>query len=149
MENNIKICCKLILNYIDSLIASNNSQNIILDFFISENYLFLNTKYKKGSNIVITYKTKLNIDVEEVSLFYQELFDQFKGRYVDDNSIKVQMLKKIDFCKPIYYLSCKLHDKHLNEVDLRFKDLGKEKEVIDNIENQIIDLYTKKKTIRK
>ena len=92
MENNIKICCKLILNYIDSLIASNNSQNIILDFFISENYLFLNTKYKKGSNIVITYKTKLNIDVEEVSLFYQELFDQFKGRYVDDNSIKVQML---------------------------------------------------------
>ena len=149
MEDEIKLSCELLLNHIDSLIASSNSKTIILEFFKSEDCLFLTTEYKEGSNKVITHKTKLNIDVDDTSLFYQELFNQFRDRYVDNDNIKVQILKEIDFGRNTPFLSFRLHDRHLNEVDLRLKNLGNEKEVIDAIENQIMNLYNEKRTSRK
>lgn len=145
----VRVACELMINYIESLLTSSNSKTIVLDFFRLENCLFLSTEYKEGSNRKITSKTKLNVDLEELSLFYQELFNKIIDSYVESQNIKVQMVKELDFSTNIPFICFRIHDRHLNEIDLRFRNLGHEKECLENIESEIVNLYNEKRASRK
>ena len=43
----------------------------------------------------------------------------------------------------------KYYKRHLNEIDLRFRNLGHEKECLENIESEIVNLYNEKRASRK
>ena len=144
MKEQINITCELILNYIDSLLEKLHSKTVILDFFIMENHLFLETSYKEGSNKIIMKKSILNIDIEDISYLYQELYYLFKERYINSSRIKVQIFKEFDFGSINPFLSFKIHDIHLNEIDLRLKDLGHERDSLINLEEDIIKMYKSK-----
>jgi len=145
MENS-----NLIINYIDSLLSSENQKNIVLEFYIIENNLFLEINHKKGSNNIITGKYKLNMEIEDIGLLYIELYNLLKDRYIENNEIKVQVLKEMDFSNlDNPYLSFKIHDVHQNEIDLRLRNFGNEKHVLDTIENDLKKVYEEKITSRK
>ena len=138
---------KLIINYINSLLVSRNQKTIILEFMILENNLFLITEFKEGANNVITSKTKLNIDIENISFLYEQLYELIKNIYVESNSLKILIGKQISFSNPDYpYLNICIHDIHQNEVNLRLRNLIMEKEVLQDIEKDAINLYKEKRS---
>lgn len=145
MENS-----NLIINYIDSLLSKENQKHIVLEFYIIENNLFLETDYKTGNNKVLTGKYKLNMEIEDIGLLYVELYNLLKDFYIENNEIKVQVLKEMDFSNfDNPYLSFKIHDVHQNEIDLRLRNFGNEKHALDTIENDLKKVYAEKITSRK
>ena len=143
------VSSELIINYINSLLTSLYQKTVILEFYIVENNLFLSTEYKEGSNNVISSKTKLNVDIDDISLLYIELYNLFKDNYINNDNVRVQVIKEIDF-KNIDnpYLSLRIHDIHQNEIDLRFRNLNNEKNVINTIEKDLLNIYENKRTSR-
>ena len=138
---------ELVVNYIKSLLKTYREKNIILEFFISHNCLFLQTEYKKGANKLITTKTKFNMEFDEIDIFYLKLYELFKQEFINNRNIKVQISKNYDYNNyENPYLSFKVHDLSLNEIDLRMRNLGNLVNTLDEIENDILGLYKKNKT---
>ena len=139
------IVLRKLANYINSLIVDNHQKNIVLEFHIIQNVLFLITEYKAGSDNNMNDKSSLYIDLDDLSMFYIKLYEIIKQQYIFNNHLKVKIEEIKDFSNlnnP--YLSFKIHDVHLNEIDIRFRNFGHEKEAIDSIEEDLLLLYQEK-----
>ena len=140
---------ELIINYINSILSNIHQKKYVLDFYIVEKNLFLSSSYKEGASNIINNKIKLNIDIDDIGLLYLELYNLFKDKFIENEKIKVQVLKEVDFSNMENpYLSFRIHDIHQNEIDLNLRNLYNEKNALHTIENDLINLYSEKNTSR-
>ena len=138
----------LVIRYIDNeLLAKYYQENIKLSIEIIENHVFLYSDIGNTRNII---KKQLNIDVDEISLLYEKLYNLFKLNYVESPNIKISLLKITNLSNinnP--YLLFKIRDVHRNEINIFIRNFNYEKNVLNNIEKDWINLIEEKKSNRK
>lgn len=146
--DDIAYAALLIYKYIDNeLLAKYYQENINISIEIIENNVFLYSDVGNTKNIT---KKELKIDFRDINLIYKKIYELLKNTYLESQNIKIGLLKTINLSnvnKP--YLIFRIKDIHRNEINLFFKDYGLEKDTLNEIEEDWLNIVEEKKSNRK
>lgn len=144
--NEITTYCELIFYKINSILGENSQKTIVLDFGIIEDNLFLFSEIENGK---MKEKTKINVDLEDLASLYKKIYELFLQNYLESETRKISILKVSDLSDANnHYLNLRIRDIHRTEINFYLKDLGLEREILNQIEENWISLveeYRKRK----
>ena len=98
-------------------------------------------------SLIIENKINLNIDRLDLPKLYMLLYTTIKNKYLESKFETINMQEIIDLTNPSNsFLSLNIGDIHRNRIKIELKDLGFEKEVIDVIKADWLELVEAKKS---
>ena len=144
---NVNGYSNLIFSKINNMLIDNYQRLIKLDFSIIENKLFL---YVEMENGLIKEKNIINIELEDISIFYYQLYKVFIEKYLEDENNKISIIKEINlinYQEPYLNLHIK-NNIHKSEINIYLKNIKDERKVLDEIERDWINMIEEKKSNR-
>ena len=143
-EDEVLTSIALIIRYIESGLESSYNRSCEFSFNIIEENVFLFIEALNGN---IENKINLNIDRLDLSRLYMFLYTTIKNKYLESKFETINMQEIIDLTNPNNsFLSLNIGDIHRNRIKIELKDLGFEKEVIDAIKADWLELVEAKKS---
>ena len=141
-EDEVLTSIALIIRYIESGLESSYNRSCEFSFNIIEGNVFLFIE-----SLIIENKINLNIDRLDLSRLYMFLYTTIKNKYLESKFETINMQEIIDLTNPSNsFLSLNIGDIHRNRIKIELKDLGFEKEVIDAIKTDWLELVETKKS---
>ena len=141
--NKIDKIIKIIIYDLHELFNVNNNKSIDVNFNNIENHTFAFINVNNG---VYLKKIDLNLEKDELSNFYIKLYDNIKTSYLNKPFISLGLYQNINLTDPDnYFLTIILKDIHQNKLYIELKDKGLEKEALETIKNNWINLVNEKK----
>ena len=143
-EDEVLTSIALIIRYIESGLESSYNRSCEFSFNIIEENVFLFIEALNGN---IENKINLNIDRLDLPKLYMLLYTTIKNNYLESKFETINMQEIIDLTNPSNsFLSLNIGDIHRNRIKIELKDLGFEKEVIDAIKADWLELVEAKKS---
>ena len=141
-EDEVLTSIALITRYIESFFEKSYNKREEFSFNIIEGNVFLFIE-----SLIIENKINLNIDRLDLSRLYMFLYTTIKNKYLESKFETINMQEIIDLTNPSNsFLSLNIGDIHRNRIKIELKDLGFEKEVIDAIKADWLELVEAKKS---
>ena len=141
-EDEVLTSIALITRYIESFFEKSYNKREEFSFNIIEGNVFLFIE-----SLIIENKINLNIDRLDLPKLYMLLYTTIKNKYLESKFETINMQEIIDLTNPSNsFLSLNIGDIHRNRIKIELKDLGFEKEVIDVIKADWLELKKKKKS---
>lgn len=141
-EDEVLTSIALITRYIESFFEKSYNKREEFSFNIIEGNVFLFIE-----SLIIENKINLNIDRLDLSRLYMFLYTTIKNKYLESKFETINMQEIIDLTNPSNsFLSLNIGDIHRNRIKIELKDLGFEKEVIDVIKADWLELVETKKS---
>ncbi len=141
--NKIDKIIKIIIYDLHELFNVNNNKSIDVNFNNIENHTFAFINVNNG---VYLKKIDLNLEKDELGNFYIKLYDNIKTSYLNNPFISLGLYQNINLTDPDnYFLTIILKDIHQNKLYIELKDKGLEKEALETIKNNWINLVNEKK----
>ena len=126
----------------ESFLNSNN-KSIDITFDIIENHVFIFIKTNNGLSLK---KVDLKINKEDLGTFYIQLYEELKNYYLTSPIVSISIYQNINLAYPDnYFLAMVLKEVHQNKLTIEFKDQGLEKEALETIKNNWINLVNEEK----
>ena len=143
-EDEVLTSTALIARYIESGLEKSYNRIGEFSFNIIEGNVFLFIEALNGN---IENKINLNIDRLDLPKLYMLLYTTIKNNYLESKFETINMQEIIDLTNPNNsFLSLNIGDIHRNRIKIELKDLGFEKEVIDAIKADWLELVEAKKS---
>ena len=143
-EDEVLTSIALITRYIESGLEKSYNRIGEFSFNIIEGNVFLFIEALNGN---IENKINLNIDRLDLPKLYMLLYTTIKNNYLESKFETINMQEIIDLTNPSNsFLSLNIGDIHRNRIKIELKDLGFEKEVIDAIKADWLELVNAKKS---
>lgn len=143
-EDEVLTSIVLITRYIESGLEKSYNRIGEFSFNIIEGNVFLFIEALNGN---IENKINLNIDRLDLPKLYMLLYTTIKNKYLESKFETINMQEIIDLTNPSNsFLSLNIGDIHRNRIKIELKDLGFEKEVIDVIKADWLELVNAKKS---
>ena len=143
-EDEVLTSIALITRYIESFFEKSYNKREEFSFNIIEGNVFLFIEALNGN---IENKINLNIDRLDLPKLYMLLYTTIKNKYLESKFETINMQEIIDLTNPNNsFLSLNIGDIHRNRIKIELKDLGFEKEVIDAIKADWLELVEAKKS---
>ena len=143
-EDEVLTSIALITRYIESGLEKSYNRIGEFSFNIIEGNVFLFIEALNGN---IENKINLNIDRLDLPKLYMLLYTTIKNNYLESKFETINMQEIIDLTNPNNsFLSLNIGDIHRNRIKIELKDLGFEKEVIDAIKADWLELVEAKKS---
>ena len=143
-EDEVLTSIALITRYIESFFEKSYNKREEFSFNIIEGNVFLFIEALNGN---IENKINLNIDRLDLPKLYMLLYTTIKNKYLESKFETINMQEIIDLTNPSNsFLSLNIGDIHRNRIKIELKDLGFEKEVIDAIKADWLELVEAKKS---
>lgn len=141
-EDEVLTSIALITRYIESFFEKSYNKREEFSFNIIEGNVFLFIE-----SLIIENKINLNIDRLDLPKLYMLLYATIKNNYLESKFETINMQEIIDLTNPNNsFLSLNIGDIHRNRIKIELKDLGFEKEVIDAIKADWLELVEAKKS---
>ena len=141
-EDKVLTSIALITRYIESFFEKSYNKREEFSFNIIEGNVFLFIE-----SLIIENKINLNIDRLDLPKLYMLLYTTIKNNYLESKFETINMQEIIDLTNPSNsFLSLNIGDIHRNRIKIELKDLGFEKEVIDAIKADWLELVEAKKS---
>ena len=141
-EDEVLTSIALITRYIESFFEKSYNKREEFSFNIIEGNVFLFIE-----SLIIENKINLNIDRLDLPKLYMLLYTTIKNKYLESKFETINMQEIIDLTNPNNsFLSLNIGDIHRNRIKIELKDLGFEKEVIDAIKADWLELVEAKKS---
>lgn len=141
-EDEVLTSIALITRYIESFFEKSYNKREEFSFNIIEGNVFLFIE-----SLIIENKINLNIDRLDLPKLYMLLYTTIKNKYLESKFETINMQEIIDLTNPSNsFLSLNIGDIHRNRIKIELKDLGFEKEVIDAIKADWLELVEAKKS---
>lgn len=141
-EDEVLTSIALITRYIESFFEKSYNKREEFSFNIIEGNVFLFIE-----SLIIENKINLNIDRLDLPKLYMLLYTTIKNNYLESKFETINMQEIIDLTNPSNsFLSLNIGDIHRNRIKIELKDLGFEKEVIDVIKADWLELVEAKKS---
>ncbi len=141
----ISLYSNLILEKINSKFENYSDKTINLEFEILENHLFLFLE-TKASDFKIREKIKINIDLRDISFLYLKLYELMKENYVESKTKLINIFKNYNLSNiNNFFLQIYVRDQKGTEINFLFNDFGYEREILEKIELDWINLLDEKK----
>ena len=141
-EDEVLTSIALITRYIESFFEKSYNKREEFSFNIIEGNVFLFIE-----SLIIENKINLNIDRLDLPKLYMLLYTTIKNKYLESKFETINMQEIIDLTNPSNsFLSLNIGDIHRNRIKIELKDLGFEKEVIDVIKADWLELVETKKS---
>ena len=141
-EDEVLTSIALITRYIESFFEKSYNKREEFSFNIIEGNVFLFIE-----SLIIENKINLNIDRLDLPKLYMLLYTTIKNKYLESKFETINMQEIIDLTNPSNsFLSLNIGDIHRNRIKIELKDLGFEKEVIDAIKADWLELVNAKKS---
>ena len=141
-EDEVLTSIALITRYIESFFEKSYNKREEFSFNIIEGNVFLFIE-----SLIIENKINLNIDRLDLPKLYMLLYTTIKNNYLESKFETINMQEIIDLTNPNNsFLSLNIGDIHRNRIKIELKDLGFEKEVIDAIKADWLELVETKKS---
>ena len=141
-EDEVLTSIALITRYIESFFEKSYNKREEFSFNIIEGNVFLFIE-----SLIIENKINLNIDRLDLPKLYMLLYTTIKNKYLESKFETINMQEIIDLTNPSNsFLSLNIGDIHRNRIKIELKDLGFEKEVIDAIKTDWLELVETKKS---
>ena len=141
-EDEVLTSIVLITRYIESGLEKSYNRIGEFSFNIIEGNVFLFIE-----SLIIENKINLNIDRLDLPKLYMLLYTTIKNKYLESKFETINMQEIIDLTNPSNsFLSLNIGDIHRNRIKIELKDLGFEKEVIDVIKADWLELVEAKKS---
>ena len=141
-EDEVLTSIALITRYIESFFEKSYNKREEFSFNIIEGNVFLFIE-----SLIIENKINLNIDRLDLSRLYMFLYTTIKNKYLESKFETINMQEIIDLTNPSNsFLSLNIGDIHRNRIKIELKDLGFEKEVIEAIKADWLELVEAKKS---
>lgn len=141
-EDEVLTSIALITRYIESFFEKSYNKREEFSFNIIEGNVFLFIE-----SLIIENKINLNIDRLDLPKLYMLLYTTIKNNYLESKFETINMQEIIDLTNPSNsFLSLNIGDIHRNRIKIELKDLGFEKEVIDAIKADWLELVEAKKS---
>jgi len=141
-EDEVLTSIALITRYIESFFEKSYNKREEFSFNIIEGNVFLFIE-----SLIIENKINLNIDRLDLPKLYMLLYTTIKNNYLESKFETINMQEIIDLTNPNNsFLSLNIGDIHRNRIKIELKDLGFEKEVIDAIKADWLELVEAKKS---
>ncbi len=141
-EDEVLTSIALITRYIESFFEKSYNKREEFSFNIIEGNVFLFIE-----SLIIENKINLNIDRLDLPKLYMLLYTTIKNKYLESKFETINMQEIIDLTNPSNsFLSLNIGDIHRNRIKIELKDLGFEKEVIDVIKADWLELVEAKKS---
>ncbi len=143
-EDEVLTSIALITRYIESGLEKSYNRIGEFSFNIIEGNVFLFIEALNGN---IENKINLNIDRLDLPKLYMLLYTTIKNKYLESKFETINMQEIIDLTNPSNsFLSLNIGDIHRNRIKIELKDLGFEKEVIEAIKADWLELVNAKKS---
>lgn len=143
-EDEVLTSIVLITRYIESGLEKSYNRIGEFSFNIIEGNVFLFIEALNGN---IENKINLNIDRLDLPKLYMLLYTTIKNNYLESKFETINMQEIIDLTNPSNsFLSLNIGDIHRNRIKIELKDLGFEKEVIEAIKADWLELVEAKKS---
>lgn len=143
-EDEVLTSIVLITRYIESGLEKSYNRIGEFSFNIIEGNVFLFIEALNGN---IENKINLNIDRLDLPKLYMLLYTTIKNNYLESKFETINMQEIIDLTNPNNsFLSLNIGDIHRNRIKIELKDLGFEKEVIEAIKADWLELVNAKKS---
>lgn len=143
-EDEVLTSIVLITRYIESGLEKSYNRIGEFSFNIIEGNVFLFIEALNGN---IENKINLNIDRLDLPKLYMLLYTTIKNKYLESKFETINMQEIIDLTNPSNsFLSLNIGDIHRNRIKIELKDLGFEKEVIEAIKADWLELVNAKKS---
>ncbi len=143
-EDEVLTSIVLITRYIESGLEKSYNRIGEFSFNIIEGNVFLFIEALNGN---IENKINLNIDRLDLPKLYMLLYTTIKNKYLESKFETINMQEIIDLTNPSNsFLSLNIGDIHRNRIKIELKDLGFEKEVIEAIKADWLELVEAKKS---
>lgn len=143
-EDEVLTSIVLITRYIESGLEKSYNRIGEFSFNIIEGNVFLFIEALNGN---IENKINLNIDRLDLPKLYMLLYTTIKNNYLESKFETINMQEIIDLTNPSNsFLSLNIGDIHRNRIKIELKDLGFEKEVIEAIKADWLELVNAKKS---
>ena len=141
-EDEVLTSIALITRYIESFFEKSYNKREEFSFNIIEGNVFLFIE-----SLIIENKINLNIDRLDLPKLYMLLYTTIKNNYLESKFETINMQEIIDLTNPSNsFLSLNIGDIHRNRIKIELKDLGFEKEVIEAIKADWLELVNAKKS---
>ena len=141
-EDEVLTSIALITRYIESFFEKSYNKREEFSFNIIEGNVFLFIE-----SLIIENKINLNIDRLDLPKLYMLLYTTIKNKYLESKFETINMQEIIDLTNPSNsFLSLNIGDIHRNRIKIELKDLGFEKEVIEAIKADWLELVEAKKS---
>ena len=132
-----------IIHELNESFLNSNNKSIDITFDIIENHVFIFIKTNNGLSLK---KIDLNLEKDELGNFYIKLYDNIKTSYLNNPFISLGLYQNINLTDPDnYFLTIILKDIHQNKLYIELKDKGLEKEALETIKNNWINLVNEEK----
>ena len=143
-EDEVLTSIVLITRYIESGLEKSYNRIGEFSFNIIEGNVFLFIEALNGN---IENKINLNIDRLDLSRLYMFLYTTIKNNYLENKFVTINMQEIRDLTDlNNSFLSLNISDIHRNRIKIELKDLGFEKEVIEAIKADWLELVEAKKS---
>ena len=143
-EDEVLTSIVLITRYIESGLEKSYNRIGEFSFNIIEGNVFLFIEALNGNS---ENKINLNIDRLDLPKLYMLLYTTIKNNYLESKFETINMQEIIDLTNPSNsFLSLNIGDIHRNRIKIELKDLGFEKEVIEAIKADWLELVNAKKS---
>ena len=132
-----------IIHELNESFLNNTNKNIDITFDIIENHVFIFIKTNNGLSLK---KVDLKIEKEEIANFYIQLYESLKNCYLASPNVSISIYQNTNLAYPDnYFLAMVLKEIHQNKLTIAFKDQGLEKEALETIKNDWINLVNEEK----
>lgn len=132
-----------IIHELNESFLNNNNKSIDITFDIIENHVFIFIKTNNGLSLK---KVDLKINKEDLGTFYIQLYEELKDYYLTSPIVSISIYQNINLAYPDnYFLAMVLKEVHQNKLTIEFKDQGLEKEALETIKNNWINLVNEEK----
>ena len=132
-----------IIHELNESFLNSNNKNIDITFDIIENHVFIFIKTNNGLSLK---KVDLKINKEDLGTFYIQLYEELKNYYLTSPIVSISIYQNINLAYPDnYFLAMVLKEIHQNKLTIEFKDQGLEKEALETIKNDWINLVNEEK----
>lgn len=132
-----------IIHELNESFLNSNNKNIDITFDIIENHVFIFIKTNNGLSLK---KVDLKINKEDLGTFYIQLYEELKDYYLTSPIVSISIYQNINLAYPDnYFLAMVLKEVHQNKLTIEFKDQGLEKEALETIKNNWINLVNEEK----
>ncbi len=132
-----------IIHELNESFLNSNNKSIDITFDIIENHVFIFIKTNNGLSLK---KVDLKINKEDLGTFYIQLYEELKNYYLTSPIVSISIYQNINLAYPDnYFLAMVLKEIHQNKLTIEFKDQGLEKEALETIKNNWINLVNEEK----
>lgn len=142
----VEVTIKRIIQELNKIFSERVKSNIDITFDVIESHVFIFIKINNGANLK---KIDLNIERDEISSFYFNLYELMKNNYLNSKMVSIGLFENINLVTPNNpYLTIVLKEIHQNKVTCELKNFGLERNVLENIKSDWISLISEEKKKR-